>query len=103
MQITLEISGGFASTPGLNAPYTIDTSAIDPARASELESIVRDAHFFELPARLNTTNPNAADYFAYAIKIEDGDRVHTVGLTDPVSDEGLTRLIDILRTMSPRS
>ncbi len=100
MQIIFEISGGFAPTPGLNAPRTIDTAAIDPARASELESIVRDVEFFELPTRLNTTNPNAADYLTYAIKIKDGDRVHSVVLTDPVSDEGLTRLIDILRMIS---
>lgn len=103
MQITLEISGGFAPTPTLSEPYAIDTSTINPARASEVESIIREAQFFGLPARLKTTNPGAADYLTYVIKVKDGERTHSVVLTDPISDEGLTRLIDILRDSSPRS
>lgn len=102
MNITLEVSGGFAAAPGLSAPHVIDTAAIDPARASEIELIVRSTHFFDLPARVSTPAPGAADYFVYALTIKDGDRVHTVVLTDPVSDDGLMRLIDILKT-SPQS
>jgi hypothetical protein len=101
IQITLEVSGGFAALPGLNAPRSIDTAALDHARATEIESIVRSVRFFELPARVDTTNPGAADFITYTITIEDADREHTVMLTDPVSDERLIRLIDHLRTSPP--
>lgn len=97
MRVTLEVSGGFFASPVLNEPHTIDTTEIDPVRAGEVEAIVRDARFFELPARLTTTTPDAADYFIYTITATDGDRVHSVVLTDPVSDAGLMQLIDILK------
>jgi hypothetical protein len=98
MKITLEVSGGFAALPQLSKPRSIDTEAVDPARARELESIVRDANFFELPVRSDTTSPSAADLFTYSITVKDEDREHTVELTDPVSDERLIRLIDTLRS-----
>lgn len=102
MKITLEVSGGFAPTPSLSAPHSIDTSLIDAALAREILSIVQEAHFFDLPGRVSSAPRGAADYFVYAITIKDGDKVHSVVLTDPVSDPALVRLIDILKA-SPQS
>jgi hypothetical protein len=101
LKFTLEVSGGFAALPQLSRPQSIDTEAIDPARARELESIVRDVDFFALPVRSDTTSPSAADLITYSITVQNQGREHTVELTDPVSDERLMRLIDTLRT-SPR-
>lgn len=100
MHITLEVSGGFVASPVLNAPHTVDTSTSDSVRASELERLVRDVRFFDLPARLGASSPGAADVFTYTITVNDGDRVHSVTLTDPVADEGLARLVDQLRNRS---
>jgi len=97
MKITFEVSGGFAALPQLSKPRLIDTDAIDPVRARELESIVRESNFFALPVRPDTTSRGAADFFTYSITIQDEGRKHTVELTDPVSDERLMRLIDTLR------
>src|SRR6187431_1672539 len=97
MNVTLEISGGFAPTPSLSVPYIVNTDEMESLRASEIETIVRDSHFFELPNRVETAPRGAADYFVYAITIKDGDRVHTVVLTDPVSDPQLMRLIDLMK------
>lgn len=102
MKITLEVSGGFAALPALNAPRSIDTATMASDRASEIESIVRSTGFFELPLRLDTTRRGAADHFIYTITIEDGGQVHTVELTDPVTDDRVMRLIDAVRT-SPGS
>src|SRR4051812_24654843 len=101
MNITLEVSGGFAALPQLSQPQSVDTEALDPTPARELESIVRETNFFELPVRSHTASPGAADYFTYRITVKDGGREHTVELTDPVPDERLTRLIDTIRT-SPK-
>ena len=98
MHITLEVSGGFVASPVLNAPHTVDTSTIDPDRGSELETLVRDVRFFELPARLGAPSPGAADFFAYTITVNDGDQMHSVAFTDPVADDGLARLVDLLRS-----
>ena len=88
------------ASPVLNKPHTLDTSAIDSARASEVEAIVHDARFFELPAHINTTQPGAADYFTYTITVKEEDRTHSIVLTDPISDDGITRLIEILKSSS---
>lgn len=97
MRVTLEISGGFFASPALNGPFTIDTSTIDPVHASEVEAIVDDVRFFELPAHLNATAPGAADHFEYTITARDGEQVHSVILVDPISDVGLAQLITLLR------
>src|SRR3954468_20203106 len=97
MNITLEVSGGFAALPQLSKLQSVDTEALDSARGRELESIVREANFFELPVRSHTTSPSAADFFTYIITVKDRGREHTVQLTDPISDERLMRLIDAIR------
>jgi environmental stress-induced protein Ves len=99
MDITFETSGGFAALPGLNRPFTIDTKALDLQRAGELESLVREATFFEKPAVSDTTAKGAADYQTYVITVRDGTRSHTVRLTDPITDPFLERLVSRLRVM----
>jgi len=100
MNITIEISGGFAAVPGLNRPFTIDTKGLDTQLASELESLVREAKFFERPAVIDTTAKGAADYYIYVITVQDGTSSHTVRLTDPITDPSLERLVSRLQVLA---
>jgi len=100
MKINFEMSGGFAHIPALSGPFTIDTSQLDPQVANQLESLVRDARFFDQTALAGTLAKGAADYRTYNITVEDGSRVHTIQLTDPIKDANLGRLVSQLRTIA---
>ena len=100
MKITIETSGGFAPLPALSRPITIDTATMDPQSASQVESLVLDAAFFERPSLIDTTTKGAADYRTYTITVQDGHRVHTVRLTDPITDPSLERLVSRLRVIA---
>ena len=103
MKINFEMSGGFAHVPALGGPFTIDTSQIDQPAAEQLESLVRESHFFNQPVQAGIKAKGAADYRAYNITVEDGERVHTIRLTDPVTDSTLARLVSQLRTIARSS
>lgn len=55
MKITIKTSGGFAPLPVLSRLITIDTTTINPQLARQLESLVRDAAFFDRTALVDTT------------------------------------------------
>jgi hypothetical protein len=99
MKINFEMSGGFAHIPALSGPFTIDTAQIDPQAANQIESLVREARFFDQAAQVGTVAKGAADYRTYNITVEDGPRVHTIQLTDPIKDANLGRLVSQLRSM----
>jgi hypothetical protein len=100
MKIVLEISGGFTGIPTLGQPVTIDTTQLDAPAARELESLMRDARFFDQPAQAPPPPSGAADYQTYAITAQDGPRQHTVELTDPIADPTLARLVSALQALS---
>ena len=100
MRITFEMSGGFVHVPTLSKPVIIDTAQIDPQAATQLESLVRESRFFDQPARADTVAKGAADYRTYTICVEDGPRVHTVQLTEPIADANLERLVSRLQVMA---
>ena len=100
MKITFSINGGFAYIPALSRPIVIDTAQIDPQVANQLESLVRQSRFFDQPARADTTTKGAADYRTYTITVQDGPRVHTVQLTDPITDANLEQLVSRLQVMA---
>src|SRR3954467_1198561 len=100
MKITLEMSGGFAPVPALNKPVNIDTAQIDPQVANQLESLVRESRFFSQSEQVGTLAKGAADHKTYTITVADGSRVHTVQLTDPITDANLGSLVSRLRSMS---
>lgn len=103
MKITFKMDGGFAHIPALSGPHTIDTTQQAPQAANELEALVRECNFFELPAQANTAPKGAADNRRYTITIEDGSRIHTVHLADPVADVHLNKLVSQLRTKATPS
>mgnify|MGYP003338314584 CR=1 FL=1 len=97
MKITLEISGGFAAVPGLSRPITIDTTRLEPSVAKELTDLVHSSAFFARPSRISTVQPGAADYQSYRIEIQEGSTIHSVELTDPVTDPVLSQLLNKLQ------
>jgi len=94
------MSGGFAHIPALSGPVTTDTEHVEPRVAERLESLVQESCFFDQPARLDTKAKGAADYRTYTITVQDGLRVHTVELTDPINDQNLGTLVSFLQGMS---
>jgi len=101
MRVQLQVSGGVGYFPGRAAPRTIDVDALPEAERDALKALVDAAGFFQLPQRLPAPR-GAADYQTYQITIEDGGRRHTVAVADPVSNPGLQKLIDKLRSLTPR-
>ena len=100
MEIIFAMSGGFAYVPALAKPFIIDTARIDAKIGRQLEFLVRETRFFDLPACLETPVPGAADYRTYTITVRDGPRAHTVQLTDPITDANLERLVSRIQFMA---
>jgi hypothetical protein len=88
--------GGLAYIPALAAPVTIDTGALEPEKANTLESMVRQAAFFELPESVGGIRPEGADYQTYTITVEDGGRTHTVRVTDMDRNPHVAELVRAL-------
>ncbi len=99
MKLTLEISGGFAAIPGLSRPRTVDTAMLDVVSAAEFESLVNDGAFFTRPSVINTAAMGAADFQTYVVTVHDGVRLHSVRLTDPITDPALAQLVAKLQTV----
>jgi hypothetical protein len=100
MKITFETSGGFAYLPALGKPVLIDTAQIERQLADQLETCVRESRFFDLPALIDTTQKGAADYFTYTVTVQDGPLIHTVQLTEPITDAKLERLVSSLQNLA---
>jgi hypothetical protein len=103
MTITFEMSGGFAHLPALSKPVPIETAHLEPRARNELESLVHQSRFFEQPSRGPTPAKGAADYRTYNITVQDGPRVHTIQLTDPIKDINLEHLVSRLRVMARKT
>jgi hypothetical protein len=93
MRISFSRSGGLAAFPGLAAPVTLDTAAMEPAEARALERMVRDLGFSDLPSRVGSARAGAADYRTYEITVEDEGRSHTIRVIEPIADPALQSLV----------
>src|SRR4051812_2165480 len=103
MKITFEMQGGFAHIPGLSGPVIVDTAQLDPQIATQLEASVHESRFFDQPASITLQAKGAADHRTYTITIEDGTRIHTVQLTDPIPDANLERFVSHLQNIARSS
>jgi hypothetical protein len=84
MKITVTQSGGFAGLTQSLA--SLDTSALEPARAQQIEEKLRETRFFDLSAN-PLTEAVGADFLQYQIAVSDGERQHTVTFLDDDSAE----------------
>jgi hypothetical protein len=83
------------------APVTIDVGALAEDERCSFEQMVKDARFFELPARIPA--PRGAQHPACHITIEAGGRRHSISVSDPVQGPALRRLVDRLRELGKAS
>jgi hypothetical protein len=96
MRVTFQTEGGIAYMPGLAKPVEIDTNVMSAEDADALCNLIDEADFFELPPVASVLSKGAADHQTYTITIDDGERHHTVQLTEPVPEE-LRPLVSKLR------
>jgi hypothetical protein len=100
MEITIEVSGGFATFPRLNAPVTIDTEKMAEPVADELESALKKARFFDLPTSIGEEAPGSADIMTYTITAKAENLSHTVRIIDPITDPSLQHLVEQILAIS---
>ncbi len=74
MIIDFERSGGFTAIP---LRLQVDTNTLSPDVRQNLEGLVAQAHFFELPAKI-PSQAGGADRFQYKLAIQDDRRRNTV-------------------------
>lgn len=97
MRIEFKMEGGLAHFPGLSKPVSIDSEQLSKEEQAELENLVKEVRFFDLPSSSALPPRGAADYHQYTITVESGGQRHSVRLTDLVEDPTLQRLITVLR------
>jgi len=94
MRVEFQTREGFVGVSPASAPVTIDLAALKAEERQGLETFVRRARFFELPATVPA--PLGPDPRVCRIRIEDEGREHTVNVSCRVPGPALQRLIDRL-------
>jgi hypothetical protein len=89
MRIILEKSGGMYSARASRT--IIDTPNLKEEERHQLEKLIEDSNFFDIPSNLLPTD--AADFNAYRITIEDEGRKHSVTTTNFSVDQNLSFIV----------
>lgn len=97
MRVTLTTEGGLAYFPALAKPVTVDSAALPPDQADELQRLIAAADFFNRPSEAAPPPPGAADYRTYTLTVDDGARAHTIRTTDIASDPTLNSLLVFIK------
>jgi hypothetical protein len=99
MKIYFEQSGGLA---GIANNISIDSNSLDPQEASELQHLIDNANFFDLPSE-PIAQLRGADYLEYKITIETEDnKKHSIKTTDLTVPASVAPLIRYLRRKAVR-
>jgi len=94
LKIYFEESGGLA---GIDNNISINGDLLHPEEASELQSLVDNANFFDLPSE-PAPPLRGADYLEYKITIETNDnKKHSIKTTDLTMPPNVGPLIRYLR------
>lgn len=97
MRIYMERSGGFM---GRKVRTAVDTSALPVEEARNLQEMVDETHFFELPPVLE--DGEGVDRFQYKVTVETTERRHTVETSEvaaPAELQALLRRLTLLSRM----
>jgi hypothetical protein len=85
-----------------NTTKVFDTSRLDDMKSMEIEELVRDSNFFDLPQ--NFVNPNAADYTPYTVTIKTNDREHSITIDNfSINDTKYAKLKELISKVSEYS
>jgi hypothetical protein len=116
MKIHLERSGGFA---GITSSTTVDSKALTPNDANELQNLIQKSNLFErsassaqqsksqqsdsqqpspnTKAKTNTkAKKGAADYFTYKITIQNGNKEQSMECNDVDMQTDVKGLVDFV-------
>lgn len=96
MQVTVVKTGGFAGVHQQFGP--VETSSLDTEVAKEIDRIVTEVDFFNLPERLPPTT-NISDGFFYAVQVVADGRDHTVETEDGSEDSASIQLRRLARLL----
>jgi hypothetical protein len=87
MQIHIERSGGFLGAPRIK---DVDTAKLPSDQAAQIQSMVEDANFFQLPTAI--ASAGHPDSFQYKITIAEQNRQHTVTAGESALPDALNSL-----------
>jgi len=97
VRVRFQNSEGLVFLSRVKPPVTIDAGALTEDDRRSLEQLVKEARFFDLPARVPA--PRGAQHLTCHITIEDRGRQHSISVSHPVQGPALRRLIDRLREL----
>lgn len=97
MRISLERSGGFANIP---LQVSVDTETLPSEQSVQLRQWIETAQFFDLPS--NRVTPMQPDRFQYQITVEEGDRQHSIMVSESAMSNQLKPLVQWLTTYARR-
>jgi hypothetical protein len=98
MQIYFKRSGGFMGIP---VQTEVDTSSLSADQAEEIENLLDEIKFFDLPSG-TPAQTNEADRFTYELKVVRNDTEHTVYFSDQNAPVEFNILVRHLTTLARR-
>jgi hypothetical protein len=96
MIVTVQVDGGFAFFPKLNAAKTLDTATLSADEKTRLESLIKEACAENFSKVLGQSPRHAADVRTFVVTVRDGDKTHQMRVTEPVTDKVLSTLLNFL-------
>jgi hypothetical protein len=99
MRVFLQQEGGFAGL--VRPPLVVDTTQLAPEQQRELDRLIVECNFFQLPSDGPTPAEGAADYVTYTLTVEREQQTHSIRVTDPVTDAALAALIAFVKRRHP--
>ncbi len=96
MHIDFTRSGGFA---GMRLSCSVDTDHLPDEQSSELDKLLGDAEFFELPEKI-LPEKSQPDRFEYHVNVDAGDKSHAITVSDAAAPESLRPLLNYLTTLA---
>jgi hypothetical protein len=97
VKITVQLQGGFGYFPGLAAPRVLDTAQLDARDAGRIRATLAEARFFDRPEPQPLALPDAR---TYTITVDDGTRERCLQFSDPLPDEHLETLVNLVRHLA---
>lgn len=97
MRIHFERTGGFA---GICLRTTLDMNQLPPEEAQDLQEMLEETHFFELPAVMD--DAAGTDQMAYTLTVETNEHQHTVQTSDMAAPDALRPLLRKLTLLARR-
>ena len=95
MRIEYKKEGGIAYLPALAKPVVIDTDQLDSAENQQLQHLLEQASFHDLPDTVGTVTRGAADMQTHSIRV-DGPQGKAVKVVDPSAAPGVSELVQWL-------